>query len=60
MKLNSVELTEFIKENYSYHDSTEFYQIQDILLLTDKLLKNKNIDKSKLLEALKEVEANER
>lgn len=60
MKLTSIELTELIKANYSYDDSKEFYKIQDIIMMTDKLLKRDDIDRGKLLELLKEVEANER
>ena len=56
MKKNPIELTEFIKENYSYGSSEDFYNIQDILLMTDKLLSRNYLDRGKLLETLKEVE----
>ena len=58
--MNQMKLTEFIKANYSYDDSKDYYYIQDIITLTDKLLKRDDIDHEKLLELLKGVEANER
>lgn len=60
MKLNSIELTEMIKANYEYEDSKEYYEIQDILMTIDKLLKRDDIDREKLLNLLERVEANER
>lgn len=56
MKLTNLELTEIIKANYSYNSSTDFYHVQDILTLTDKLLKRDDIDRGKLLDLLQEVE----
>lgn len=55
-KMNPIELTEFIKANYDYGTSEDFYIIQDILLMTDKLLSRNYLDRGKLLETLKEVE----
>lgn len=60
MKLTSLELTELIKGNYDYSDSKDFYTIQDILLVIDKLLKRDDVDREKLLNLLERVEANER
>lgn len=59
MKLTNLELTEFIKANYNYSDSTDFYNIQDILMMIDKLLKRDDVDRKKLLDLLKAVDANE-
>lgn len=60
MKLTNLELTELIKANYNYEGSEDFYNIQDILMLIDKLLKRDDVDRSKLLELLKAIDANER
>ena len=50
-----MKLTEFIKENYSYDDTKDFYHVQDILLMVDWLLKRDDLDRGKLLEQLEEV-----
>ena len=55
-KMNPIELTEFIKENYDYGSTEDFYNVQDIILMTDKLLSRNYLDRNKLLETLKEVE----
>lgn len=55
MKSNSLELTEFIKENYPYNSSQDFYNIKDIILLTDYLLKNDSLKRGDLLEMLEEL-----
>ena len=55
-KMNPIELTEFIKANYDYGSTEDFYNVQDILLMTDKLLSRNYLDRNKLLETLKDVE----
>lgn len=55
-KMNPIELTEFIKANYDYGSSEDFYNVQDIIKMTDKLLSRNYLDRNKLLETLKEVE----
>ena len=55
-KMNPIELTEFIKTNYDYGSTEDFYNVQDILLMTDKLLSRNYLDRNKLLETLKDVE----
>lgn len=55
-KMNPIELTEFIKENYDYGSTEDFYNVQDIIKMTDKLLSRNYLDRGKLLETLKEVE----
>lgn len=58
MKLTNLELTELIKANYNYSDSTDFYNIQDILMMIDKLLKRDDVDRKRLLDLLKTIETN--
>ena len=55
-KMNPIELTEFIKANYDYGSTEDFYNVQDIILMTDKLLSRNYLDRGKLLETLKDVE----
>ena len=55
-KMNPIELTELIKENYSYNGTDEFYNVQDIINITDALLRNETVNKEKLLNEFKALE----